>query len=79
MLSRCLPPSMVYPDGASNTHWGISPARQDTAGTRGKVKSKRREGYLTVEEIILEEENWRVQEKEDENNTKVVSGYFSSS
>lgn len=60
MLSRCLPPSMVYPDGASNTHWGISPARQDTASTRGKVKSKRREGYLTVEEIILKEENWRV-------------------
>lgn len=59
MLSLCLPPSMVYPEGASNTHGGISPARHDTAAHRGKVKGKRREGYLTVEEIILKEKNRR--------------------
>lgn len=47
MLSLCLPPSMVYPGGASNTHGGISPARHDTAAHGGgKVKGKRREGVL---------------------------------
>ncbi len=47
MLSLCLPPSMVYPGGASNTHGGISPTRHDTAAHRGKAKGRRWEGVLS--------------------------------
>lgn len=78
MLSLCLPPSMVYPEGASNTHGGISPARHDTAAHRGEVKGKRREGYLTVEEIILKEKNRKEcrSEKKKKSKSKLYQVFF---
>lgn len=79
MLSLCLPPSMVYPGGASNTQGGISPARHDTAAHGGEVKGKRWEGYLTVEESVLKEKNRKGSEgiRRRAIQMQVVSGHFS--